>query len=143
MYSNSKGIINYTSNNQLKSFFIENRLQDGVDESVYQIEDTPPNEGCFIATAAYGSYFSKHVKVLRDFRDNVLLTNSIGREFVRLYYKYSPPIAYAISKSEIEKAIVRVVLTPIVYFIKYPAFLILILFIWNVFRNRQKLAILK
>jgi hypothetical protein len=38
--------------------------------------------GCFIATNAYGSYMEPNVKVLREFRDRILLTNYVGRSFV-------------------------------------------------------------
>jgi hypothetical protein len=46
--------------------------------------------GCFIATAVYKDYNHPQVKILRIFRDNYLLTNSIGKIFVKYYYKYSP-----------------------------------------------------
>lgn len=76
--------------------------------------------GCFIATAAYGSYFEPHVKVLRDFRDSILLTNKLGQVFVNFYYSTSPPIADYIAKHESLKAMTRWALTPLVYGIKYP-----------------------
>jgi len=56
-------------------------------------EDDDDGVGCFIATAAFGSYVEPHVMVLRDFRDRFLLFNSIGKGFVRLYNTYLPPIA--------------------------------------------------
>jgi len=71
--------------------------------------------GCFIATAAYGSDAEKDVVVLRQFRDEVLLTNPAGRKFVEIYYKYSPPIADVIRENEYLKAIVRVSLKPLVW----------------------------
>jgi len=70
--------------------------------------------GCFIATAAFGSYISPHVKILRDFRDACLLTNRAGQGFVRLYYKYSPPVADFITEHGSLKATVRCGLYPLV-----------------------------
>jgi hypothetical protein len=75
---------------------------------------------CFIATAAYGSYLDPKVKVLRDFRDNYLLTNSIGTELVGFYYRNSPPIADYIRERETLRAIVRSLLTVVIYSVEYP-----------------------
>jgi hypothetical protein len=70
--------------------------------------------GCFIATAAYGSLMEPHVKILRDFRDRFLITNTIGNSFVKLYYKYSPPLANFIAKHDSLRAMVRISLLPVV-----------------------------
>jgi hypothetical protein len=72
--------------------------------------------GCFIATAAYGSYMEPHVQVLPQFRDRFLLTNSAGKGFVRLYYTYSPPMANYIAKHDGLRAVVRWSLLPLVGF---------------------------
>jgi hypothetical protein len=77
--------------------------------------------GCFIATAAYGSYLDPHVQLLRDFRDKWLLTNSAGRAFVDWYYHNSPKVADVIGKSNSLRFITRSLLTPVVYTIKFPA----------------------
>ena len=70
--------------------------------------------GCFIATAAYGSSMSKEVYVLREFRDQYLLTNKLGISFVRNYYKYSPPFAEKIRSNNNIKALIRVCLKPLI-----------------------------
>jgi Zn-dependent metalloprotease len=76
--------------------------------------------GCFIATAAYGSYMADDVKVLRQFRDSCLITNEPGRAFVRFYYRYSPPIANVIAKYSVLRLMTRIGLTPMVWSIKHP-----------------------
>ena len=47
-------------------------------------------EGCYIATAVYGSYDCPEVWVLRRFRDNSLAKSWYGRAFIHIYYAISP-----------------------------------------------------
>jgi YVTN family beta-propeller protein len=70
--------------------------------------------GCFIATAAYGSLMEPHVKILRDFRNRFLSTNKIGKSFLALYYRYSPPIADFITQHDSIRFMVRWSLLPFV-----------------------------
>jgi len=55
-----------------------------------------------------------HVKILRDFRDNFMLGNPVGKSFVRFYYTYSPPMADFIAKHDNLRTVVRVSLLPVV-----------------------------
>ncbi|MCK9364231.1 MAG: BNR repeat-containing protein [Syntrophales bacterium] len=70
--------------------------------------------GCFIATAAYGSYMEPHVLILRQFRDVILLPSDLGRRFVNAYYRYSPPLAAFIASHETLRFIARMFLLPLV-----------------------------
>ena len=70
--------------------------------------------GCFIATAAFGSYLEPQVKLLREFRDQCLLTNDLGSYFVEKYYQYSPPLAAFIGRHETLRSVVRTALYPLV-----------------------------
>jgi hypothetical protein len=77
----------------------------------YTIEDFR----CFIATAAYGTPMIDQIQVLRDFRDQYLMKNPAGRWFVSNYYRYSPPLARFIAHHDSLRALVRFVLTPIIW----------------------------
>lgn len=76
--------------------------------------------GCFIATAAYGSYLHPKVQLLRNFRDDYLLTNAPGRAFVALYYRYSPPLADFIASHAVLRSIARLALTPLFIAVVHP-----------------------
>jgi len=54
------------------------------------------------------------VRVLCDFRDQYLLTNSAGRRFVNFYYKNSPRVADHIRNRPIIKVIIRRLLRPLI-----------------------------
>jgi hypothetical protein len=86
--------------------------------------------GCFIATAAYGSYLAPEVMILRQLRDHVLLTNVLGKAFVRFYYRVSPPIADFIREHENLRSMTRWALSPLVYGVKYPKASGTILLVW-------------
>jgi len=69
--------------------------------------------GCFIATAAFGSYDHQFVRNLRLLRDRILLRTDAGRGLVRAYYAISPPLAGWIAQRPVVRAVVRAVLKPI------------------------------
>lgn len=84
-------------------------------EDTVELKITSGKSGCFIATAAYGTAMAREVQSLRDLRDRHLLKNPLGRKFVELYYKYSPPVAAYIQDKPKLRALVRAVLKPLVW----------------------------
>jgi hypothetical protein len=69
---------------------------------------------CFIATAAYGTPMAEEIQVLREFRDEYMLTNPVGQALVDFYYGASPPIARFITQHPGLKPLVRAGLVPVV-----------------------------
>lgn len=67
-------------------------------------------EGCYIATAVYGSYDAPQVLTLRRYRDETLAKSVLGRWFIRVYYRLSPPIAKLLKKAKHINAFVRSIL---------------------------------
>lgn len=61
-------------------------------DSSYQAP-TIQKKGCFIVTATMGSENHPHVLLLRVFRDYWLSKRTIGKLFIRKYYRYSPYFA--------------------------------------------------
>jgi hypothetical protein len=88
-------------------------------ESNYDMNEfNKSKSGCFIATATYDSPLSKEVIVLKKWRDQTLLNTSIGRNFVKFYYIFSPTIANYIRKSNFLKMIMLYILKPIIKLLK-------------------------
>lgn len=61
---------------------------------------TSSSEGCYIATAVYGSYDCPEVWTLRRFRDEKLRKNAAGRLFVKAYYAVSPTVVRMFGEME-------------------------------------------
>ena len=80
----------------------------------YREEGGKASGFCFIATAAYGSYENRYVKVLRDFRDEILLPTATGRAFVGWYYTHSPPAAQVIAQHRSLRVLTQMVLWPVI-----------------------------
>lgn len=102
---------------------VEKGAQDFRATCQIQIANQPSNNGggnsnCFIATAAFGTPMEPEVMLLRDFRDEHLLTNKLGRAFVSAYYTISPPIADTIRESERLKVATRTMLYPVIEVLK-------------------------
>lgn len=84
-----------------------------------QTRQTQDNGLCFVATAAYGGEDHPDVQFLRRFRDNYLINFSIGRAFVRWYKAYGSKLASFTLRSSVRQAIVRFLLTRIVWVFRF------------------------
>jgi len=88
------------------------------EDFIQQQKEFKYKNSCFIATAAFGTTMEPEVQTLRNFRDNQLLTNKAGKTFVKYYYMFSPPIADVIAKVSSLRFIVRIILLPLIKFVK-------------------------
>lgn len=75
-----------------------------------KISRSSSNEGCYIATMAYGSYEHPQVIVLRWYRDNVLQKDLLGRLFIRTYYFFSPKLVVVLEGHDKINRIIRYIL---------------------------------
>lgn len=92
-------------------------------------ESEKPKSGCLIATAAFGSELAPQVQLLREYRDNTVMTTLAGSSFLKVfnivYYSFSPPIADAERNNIFLQESVRALITPflgILYVTKIVSF---------------------
>jgi len=84
-----------------------------------QAEEQTQEEGggCLIATAAYGSEMAQQVQLLREIRDDKLLSTSSGSAFMTgfnsLYYSFSPAIADLERENPMFREVVKITITPL------------------------------
>jgi len=90
-------------------------LIDGTCEVINQPKE---GGGCLIATAAYGSEMAPQVQVLREIRDNKVMSTELGASFMtgfnQFYYSFSPVIADYERENPLFKEAVKLGLTPLV-----------------------------
>lgn len=86
-------------------------------DSSYSIRadfQTTTSRPCCTATAAFGTPMAKEIGILRQFRDEYLLANPLGRILADFYYGLSPPLAEFITERPGLKSVVRTGLAPAV-----------------------------
>lgn len=83
-------------------------------EAIVAFPDLPDDNGCFIATAAFGHYGADEVRTLRRFRDEYLMGHAPGRAFVAWYYRHSPQWAASLHELPVLKSVVRLALRPMI-----------------------------
>jgi hypothetical protein len=73
--------------------------------------------GCLIATAAFGSELAPQVQMLRELRDNTVLSTTSGTAFMtgfnQFYYSFSPTIADWERENPIFQDAVKITITPL------------------------------
>ncbi len=74
------------------------------------------SDGCYVATAVYGSYNCPEVWTLRRFRDGILSKTWYGRAFIHTYYAISPTLVklfgenlwfYNVCKPKLDKLVTK------------------------------------
>ena len=79
-----------------------------------QVLGVEPPAPCFITTAFSGTAMAERTTVLAKFRDTYLDKHEAGRWLTKTYYEYSPSMADFIADRGWLRALVRVLLTPLV-----------------------------
>lgn len=97
----------YETDTRQKEFPYDLGIQNNIDNILIPLEVKKKSEGCYIATAIYGSYNAPEVLKLRQFRDKVLSKNLAGRLFIKLYYLISPKIANRLGNTTCISRIVK------------------------------------
>ena len=81
-------------------------------------ESVEEGGGCLIATAAFGSELAPQVQLLREIRDNKVMSTSTGASFMtgfnQLYYSFSPTIADMERDNPAFKELVKIAITPMI-----------------------------
>ena len=82
---------------------------------------------------------ANEIDILRSFRDEYLLTNTLGSTFVDNYYRFSPPIADIISKYPVMATLVRIALSPVIWIIQWPvSLLVFFMGVFAIYGYRKK-----
>lgn len=94
---------------------LEIALTDDMLNNVYKDAEKFENaanskQGCYVATAVYGSYDCPEVWLLRRYRDYYLDNNIFGRIFIKIYYVISPTLVKWFGKSNWFKKIIKPIL---------------------------------
>ena len=80
-------------------------------------QESKSGGGCLIATATFGSELAPQVQLLREMRDNIILSTTSGTSFMTtfnsFYYSFSPAVADLERKNPVFKETIKFAITPL------------------------------
>ena len=96
----------------------ESKLYSGAEStSPSSSTSNPSSGGCLIATATFGSELAPQVQMLREIRDNTVLSTASGTSFMTtfnaFYYSFSPTVADLERQNPAFKEAVNIAITPL------------------------------
>ena len=102
------------------SYYNNPDLKPSLNEFQSEIREAQKEKnGCFIATAAYGSPLAPEIVVLQCFREARLRPHRTGRWMISVYERYSPPLADTMAPHPTVRLWVRrLLLTPAVFAVR-------------------------
>jgi len=75
------------------------------------------SKACYIATEIYQNIDSQELFILRNWRDNILKNQLLGRAFINIYYKYSDRLLLYIGNKQLLRKFIKNILDIFVYFL--------------------------
>jgi YVTN family beta-propeller protein len=94
--------------------------------SVKYNDDDDSHWYCYFGSVISGTPAERHLKTLRDFRDNYLLTHGPGRMCVQVYYRISPSLVELSRQSECARLAGRMILITVIYAVIYPEMFLIV-----------------
>lgn len=91
---------------------------------VYMSDQIPKweDDKCFVATAACDDRNPLNLTPLYRFRDEYLLRRRLGRFFVAVYLRCSPPLAAIIHSRPLLRLLTRAWLVPLIKFLEFAGY---------------------
>lgn len=128
----------------LDKYYFGTTLSADVVGSPKEIQELLKEQSCFLLTAGFGE---EHyvIQYFRNFRDNVLAKNVLGRMFISTYYELAPKYALMIYEHEMIRSLIRGCAYTLYFLFNHLSMILIILiagFIGTfLFKKREKIKI--
>ncbi len=109
---------NFIENDKYRVNIVKLIILKVISDACNDIMVNEKSKGCYIATMAYGDYNHPKVIILRQFRDDTLDKNILGKWLIKIYYYYSPKLVEKLKNKKNINIIIRKTLNQFIKLIK-------------------------
>ena len=104
------------------------KCENGLTKTATLVLKVKEKSKCIIATVTYGSEVADEVQILRNFRDNIVLSTYAGScfyiAFNAFYYSWSPYVAYWIQANPWIKPLFKALIYPLIGILLFSTYLV-------------------